>query len=40
MEDVENTFSELFKLELSLYELLIRGSILYLGILFLMRILP
>jgi len=40
MEQVETTISGLFQLELSLHELLIRGSILYLGILFLMRILP
>jgi len=40
MEFLENTLGELFQLELPLHELLIRGSLLYLGILFLMRVLP
>lgn len=40
MKDVLNTIGELFRSESPLHELLIRGSILYLVILFLMRVLP
>ncbi|WP_407430157.1 DUF421 domain-containing protein [Arcticibacter sp.] len=40
MKQVVSTLGELFQFESPLHELLIRGTILYLGILFLMRILP
>jgi len=33
-------FPDLFKMEVSILELILRGSILYLGLLFLMRIMP